>query len=167
MLAAGPTGCTRQMLNILASAGDALFYLRMKILRQFNHAFIWALGLFLGCVSQPHAASGVSSRNSKEVLVYFGTYTGGKSKGIYVARFNPANGKLGAPELAAETVSPSFLAVDPGRRFLYAANEIEKFNGKPGGAMRRFEQRHGVPEFGDDGVRQRQRAVVGLPPRHV
>ena len=126
------------MLNILASAGDALFYLRMKIFRQFNHAFIWALGLFLGCVSQPHAASGVSSRNSKEVLVYFGTYTGGKSKGIYVARFNPANGKLGAPELAAETVSPSFLAVDPGRRFLYAANEIDKFNGKPGGAVAAF-----------------------------
>ena len=46
-------------------------------------------------------------------LVYFGTYTGKKSKGIYVSRLDGANGKLTAPELAAETTSPSFLAVDP------------------------------------------------------
>ena len=58
-----------------------------------------------------------------EFLVYFGTYTGAKSKGIYVSRFNPATGRLSAPELAAETRNPSFLAVHPGGHFLYAVGE--------------------------------------------
>src|SRR5687768_12346769 len=43
-----------------------------------------------------------------DYLVYFGTYTGAKSKGIYVSRMND-EGKLSAPELAAETASPSYL----------------------------------------------------------
>jgi 6-phosphogluconolactonase len=68
---------------------------------------------------------GVAVNNSVgESLVYFGTYTGPKSKGIYISRFDSATGKLGAPELAAETKNPSFLAVAPGQRFLYAANEV-------------------------------------------
>jgi 6-phosphogluconolactonase len=58
-----------------------------------------------------------------EFLVYFGTYTGAKSKGIYVSRFDPATGKLSAPELAAETRNPSFLALHPGGHFLYAVGE--------------------------------------------
>ncbi len=52
-----------------------------------------------------------------------GTYTRGKSKGIYAWRFNPATGKLNSLGLAAETSNPSFLAVHPNRRFLYAVNE--------------------------------------------
>jgi 6-phosphogluconolactonase len=56
-------------------------------------------------------------------LVYFGTYTGAKSRGIYVSRFDPANGGLSALELAATTLNPSFLAVHPGGHCLYAVNE--------------------------------------------
>jgi 6-phosphogluconolactonase len=70
--------------------------------------------------------------------VYIGTYTGAKSKGIYVSRFDAATGKLGTPQLAAETASPSFLAIHPGHRFLYAANEVGDFNGKKSGAVSAF-----------------------------
>src|SRR2546425_8672673 len=73
--------------NILASARDALFYFRMKILRQLRPAFTCALGLSLGCVSQQRAEAAGPTLNSKEFLVYIGTYTGPKSKGIYVSRF--------------------------------------------------------------------------------
>ena len=59
-------------------------------------------------------------------LVYFGTYTGPKSKGIYVSRFDSATGKLGAPELAAEIVRPSWLSIHPNGRFLYAVSELGK-----------------------------------------
>jgi 6-phosphogluconolactonase len=59
-----------------------------------------------------------------ESLVFFGTYTGAKSRGIYVSRFDSATGKLSAPELAAETKNPTFLAVHPNGRYLYAANEV-------------------------------------------
>ena len=68
-----------------------------------------------------------------EFLVYFGTYTGGKSKSINVSRFNITTGRLSAPELAAETRNPSFLAVHPGGRFLYAVGEVDDAGGKPSG----------------------------------
>ena len=61
--------------------------------------------------------------SAREHLVYFGTYTGAKSKGIYVARFESSSGKLSAPELAAETKSPTFLALHPNGRVLYAVGE--------------------------------------------
>ena len=59
-----------------------------------------------------------------ESLVYFGTYTSTNTKGIYVSRFDSGTGKLSAPELVAETKNPTFLAVHPNGRFLYAANEV-------------------------------------------
>jgi 6-phosphogluconolactonase len=59
------------------------------------------------------------------LLVYFGTYTTGKytSKGVYVSRLDTANGTLTPPQLAAETSSPSFLAVHPTGNFIYSVNE--------------------------------------------
>jgi 6-phosphogluconolactonase len=56
-------------------------------------------------------------------IAYIGTYTRGGSKGIYEYRFQPSSGKLTELGLAAETSNPSFLAVHPNGRFLYAANE--------------------------------------------
>ena len=72
------------------------------------------------------------------MLVYIGTYTGGKSKGIYVSRFDPATGQLTSPELAAATPSPSFLALHPGGRFLYAVGETTNLGGKRVGAVSAF-----------------------------
>jgi len=100
--------------------------------------FACALASLLGCASCPRAQAAATPRNAKEFFVYIGTYTGGKSKGIYVARFDSASGRLGAPELAAETVSPSFLAIHPNQRFLYAANETGDFAGKKSGAVSAF-----------------------------
>ncbi len=79
--------------------------------------------------------STVSAADSSEMLVYFGTYTGGKSKGIYVSRFDGRTGKLGEPALAAETSSPSFLAIHPDGKHLYAVNEVADFQGKRSGAV--------------------------------
>ena len=55
--------------------------------------------------------------------MYVGTYTNGASKGIYTFRFNSSTGKTTEPALAAESSNPSFLAMHPNGRFLYAANE--------------------------------------------
>ncbi len=62
---------------------------------------------------------------SQKFLVYIGTFTGKKSEGIYVSRFDPAAGKLSVPELAAQTPTPTFLAVSS-KRILYAANEVQQ-----------------------------------------
>src|SRR5438477_9722635 len=55
--------------------------------------------------------------------VFIGTYTGKQSKGIYRCEFDVASGKLSKPELAAEVASPSFLAIHPSQKFLYAVGE--------------------------------------------
>jgi 6-phosphogluconolactonase len=70
--------------------------------------------------------------------VYFGAYTGAKSKGISVSHFDPATGRLTAPELAATTTSPTFLAVHPSRRFLYAVAETSNLGGKRVGTVAAF-----------------------------
>lgn len=80
----------------------------------------------------------VAGAQETGVLVYFGTYTGEKSKGIHVSRLDPATGALTPPELAAETPSPSYLAVHPNNRFLYAANEVRTFQGKDSGSVTAF-----------------------------
>ena len=77
-------------------------------------------------------------QSNADVLVYVGTYTGEKSKGIYVTRMNPATGALTQPELAAEVASPSFLAVHPTRNLLYSVNEINSFQGKQTGGVSAF-----------------------------
>ena len=73
-----------------------------------------------------------------DVFVYLGTYTGKESKGIYVSRLEMATGRLSPPQLAAETPSPSYLAIHPTKRFLYAANEVNTFGGKDTGSVSAF-----------------------------
>ena len=66
------------------------------------------------------------------MLVYVGTYTGGGSEGIYVFRMNPRNGRLRNRQLAAATEQPSFLALSPDGKFLYAVNETGGWQGMKG-----------------------------------
>jgi 6-phosphogluconolactonase len=86
------------------------------------------------------SAAGLARAQEKGgMLVYFGTYTTGqKSKGIYVSRFDTATGALAPPELAAEAASPSFLALHPNKRFLYAVNEINEIDGRKAGGVSAF-----------------------------
>jgi 6-phosphogluconolactonase len=74
----------------------------------------------------------------EEYILYVGTYTGAESKGIYAFRFNPATGEAHPAGLASSTVNPSFLAVDPKGRFLYAVNEVDTFQNNPAGAVSVF-----------------------------
>jgi 6-phosphogluconolactonase len=78
------------------------------------------------------------SAETKSSLAYIGTYTGAKSKGIYVARFDSESGKLSDPELAVETKNPTFLALHPNGHVLYAVGEIDVFQGKKTGAVSAF-----------------------------
>ena len=73
-----------------------------------------------------------------DFLVFVGTYTRQDSKGIYAFRFQPSTGKLTSIGLAAETDNPSFLAVHPNHRFLYAVNEISNFEGQSAGSVSSF-----------------------------
>ncbi|HMK03253.1 MAG TPA: lactonase family protein [Ferruginibacter sp.] len=60
-----------------------------------------------------------------------GTYTAGKSEGIYVYRFNSSNGSHEAIS-HVKTSNPSFVAVSPDERFVYAVQEDAAKNGNGG-----------------------------------
>lgn len=97
----------------------------------FRHCAVW-LALTLG-LTISLACSALAE--NEEFFVYAGTYTGFKyishgnpvagshSEGIYVSRFRPSTGDLSEAQLAAKISNPSFLAVSPDQRFLYAASE--------------------------------------------
>ncbi len=58
-----------------------------------------------------------------DYLVYAGTYTRKNSVGIYVFRFNEEDGSLESVADPVPCSNPSFLAVHPGGKSIYAANE--------------------------------------------
>lgn len=112
----------------------------MKLISQLV-VCVFAVGLL---AIPGSAQTGGSSRPaSRRYLMYVGTYTVRDSKGIYVYHFD--SGRLtpaGTPFLAAETTNPSFLAIDPSRRYLYAVNETEDYQGHKTGGVNAFSIDH-------------------------
>ena len=84
------------------------------------------------------AVVGVVGQAAEGQLVYIGTYTGAKSKGIHAFRFYPSTGALTPVGLVAETRSPSWLALHPSGRFLYAANEVNDVDADKSGSVSAF-----------------------------
>lgn len=58
--------------------------------------------------------------------LFIGTYTRDGSRGIYALTLDAATGALSTPTIAAEAKSPSFVALSPDHRFLYAVSESEQ-----------------------------------------
>jgi 6-phosphogluconolactonase len=96
-----------------------------------SFAFLFAALSFTGALPSQPASS---------YFMYVGTYTeaDSTSKGIYVYRFEPRTGRVTELGLAAQTTNPSFLAVHPSYRFLYAVNEIGNYGGQKSGAVSAF-----------------------------
>src|SRR4051812_41848932 len=78
-----------------------------------------ALLALIGLASAGPARAQDASTAPK-LRVYVGTYTApNKSKGIYLLELDPRTGALAPKGVAAESPSPSFLAIHPNRKFLY------------------------------------------------
>lgn len=71
--------------------------------------------------------------------LYFGTYTHqhgeSRDEGIYQYAFDGATGTLELKRAEATLANPSFLAFTPDRRFMYAVNEVDDFEGRSGGGI--------------------------------
>ena len=96
------------------------------------------------------------------VPVYVGTYTGKASKGIYVMEMDRKTGSLTEPRLAAETKSPSFLALRDDERVLFAVGETDSFDGKKTGSVSAF-------AINDDGTLKKlnEQPAGGTGPCHL
>src|ERR1017187_4260146 len=88
-------------------------------------------------------AVGVPARGAGAVLAYVGTYSSpkgpegskGNGKGINLFQMNVATGALTLREVFASGNNPSWLALDPSRTHLYAANETDTYQGASSGSV--------------------------------
>ncbi len=83
----------------------------MKIYKGFLLALILASSAF-------H----LSAQDAKDYYLLIGTYTSGKSEGIYVYNFNSGNGSCSLANKVG-TSNPSYLAIAANGKFVYAVNE--------------------------------------------
>jgi len=112
------------------------FYNSMK---NFRHPLQAASLLLVILLSTLLAAAARAEQRGKYIF-YVGTYTedGSKSKGIYAYRFDADTGQITSLGLAAETTNPSFVALHPNGRFLYAVNEVGNYKGPNSGGVSAF-----------------------------
>jgi 6-phosphogluconolactonase len=66
-----------------------------------------------------------TAQKANEHYLLIGTYTTGKSEGIYVYRFNSNTGEFAPVSIAKGIKNPSFLAVEPANKNVYAVSEGE------------------------------------------
>jgi len=78
-----------------------------------------------------------TNAQDRTFTLYVGTYTSGKSEGIYGYHMDAGTGAL-TRFTSIMSINPSFLTMDRSKRFLYAVNEMGEFLGKPGGAVSAF-----------------------------
>ena len=121
--------------------------------------FLAISGLAAAALTLPKIIVGAE----RQLTLYIGTYTSGKSEGIYIYRMNPNTGQLTHFNTVKGVADPSFLAIDPRRRWLYAVNEVEQFAGKRTGALSAFviEQATGNLTF------RNQQPTAGAAPCHL
>ena len=72
-------------------------------------------------------------------IVYIGTYSGTKSRGIYAGRLNAVAGTLNPLTLVAEMADPTFLAIHPNHRLLYAVGVKSGLDNKTSGVVSAFD----------------------------
>lgn len=110
--------------------------------------------------SDAHALPSNTAAPTRELLVYVGTYTSGKSEGIYLYRFSLADGSLRRVGVTGGVNNPSYLTLDRARRFLYSVEETEEFEGEKSGAVSAFKV---DPKDGSLAFINRQASKGGAP----
>ncbi|MGO9115636.1 MAG: lactonase family protein [Thermoguttaceae bacterium] len=91
----------------------------------------------------PAAAQGPAKPTGPPLLAYVGSYSSpqgpegskGYGRGIYLFEMDPASGTLVQRGVFANDVNPSWLALNPARTHLYAANETATYQGANSGSV--------------------------------
>jgi len=68
----------------------------------------------------------------KNAILFVGTYTENGSEGIYSYSFDANTGELKNKKLAAPMGNPSFVKISPNRKYLYAVEETDAYDGSSG-----------------------------------
>lgn len=96
-------------------------------MKKISFSFLLSVATLISC----------SQKKSEECYLLVGTYTSGKSEGVYVYNFNSTTGDFKQVSVAKNISNPSYLAVSPDEKYVYAVNEdADKVKG--GGAVTAF-----------------------------
>lgn len=101
--------------------------LRILIFLSFTISFLSGCGS--DAEGETEEESGETAEASK-LLMYVGTYTkrephvDGKAEGLYQLLMDPTTGQLQLQGVTKDVVNPSFFAISPNRKYLYAVNEV-------------------------------------------
>ena len=114
--------------------------MNIRILQSYLHLLVFfLLGLF-SCQNKPTKTAKdlinpkateqtVKRANSSGDILFIGTYTrkephvNGKAEGIYVYEMNKRTGELSLINTFKGVINPSYLAIHPNKKYLYAVNE--------------------------------------------
>jgi 6-phosphogluconolactonase len=112
-------------------------------MKNFRHR-LRASTLLCAILLSTFFATAAPAEQHGKYIFYVGTYTeeGSKSKGIYAYRFDADTAQITSLGLAAETTNPSFVALHPNGRFLYAVNEVGNYKGPNSGGVSAFSIDH-------------------------
>ncbi|MBT8301215.1 MAG: lactonase family protein, partial [Maribacter sp.] len=90
---------------------------------------------FLFLVSILLSGACKKSEPVKNPTLFVGTYTENGSEGIYSYTFNASTGELVNKKLAAAMGNPSFVKISPDKKYLYAVEETDTYDGSSGGVV--------------------------------
>ena len=112
----------------------------------------------------PESLASHEQSKPDDELLYVGTYTEGtKSDGIYLVHMDPRSGKLRRVGSVIAGANPSFIAIHPNGRVLYAVNEVDKYNGEASGAVSAF----GIASESGELTRRNEQPSEGAAPCYV
>ncbi len=77
----------------------------------------------------------IMGQSSDSFYLFVGTYTSGESEGIYVYEFDAVTGDAQYVSKASGVENPSYLAISPNDKYIYAVNET---GGENGGSVSAF-----------------------------
>lgn len=96
---------------------------------------------YAGAVAAAHSALRDArlraEKTAGKLRAYVGTYTvpvdgSGNGEGIYLFDVDSQTGELAHRRLVAKTTNPSWISIHPSRKYLYAINEVNNFDGGNG-----------------------------------
>lgn len=90
------------------------------------------------CRSTPATKPAQNQPKTENPLLYVGTYAGNDAASIFIYRMDTASGAIESVDTFQAGANPSFLAIHPSGRYLYAVNESGVSAGQPGGAVSAF-----------------------------
>ena len=110
---------------------------RMLNMASSRRKFLKGAAALTVASSAPGIARAVAARGGTKKFAYVGTNTGAvgagsNGEGIYRFEMETNNGELSHCKLVAKTASPSWIAIHPSSKYLYAVNEVANYNGGNG-----------------------------------